>query len=92
MVLKAVVPLRQKQHRWNVNQSHIMQSSHEHIQKGFVFKISCKSTSYLTWYTSREALKTLEGITPRHFFNEAHLSFPLFSYHIYETFRRDKSF
>lgn len=67
MVLKAVVPLRQKQHRWNVNQSHIMQSSHEHIQKGFVFKISCKSTSYLTWYTSREALKTLEGITPRHF-------------------------
>lgn len=67
MVLKAVVPLRQKQHRWNVNRSQIMQSSCEHIQKGFVFKPSCKSTSYLAWYTSMEALKTLEGITLRHF-------------------------
>lgn len=66
MVLKAVVPLRQKQQRWNVNQPQIMQSSCERIQKGFVFKPSCKST-YLAWYTSMEALKTLEGITLRHF-------------------------
>lgn len=36
--------------------------------KRFVFKTSCKSTFFfLTWYTSIEALKALEGITLRLF-------------------------